>query len=185
MTSKVEIANLALQRIGEEAITSLSDDSDRARAINRIYDSELRAELRSHPWNCALKQASLAALEDEPLFDYDQMFQLPSDCLRILPDSEATDWKVVGRKLYTNDSGPIELWYIYEITDPNEMDALLVEAFASRLAWKVSPRLTNSRTTTDEAKQSYFDAIREARKVNAFEKIADERPEDDWIVARL
>lgn len=185
MTSKVEIINRALQLIGEEAISSLNDDSDRARAMNRIYDAELRAELRAHPWNCALKQAQLASSEDEPLFDFDYMFQLPSDFVRLLPQNTVTDWKVVGRKIYANDSGPLEIWYVYEITDPNEMDALLVAAFEARLARQVAPRLSNSSTMTERAAQAYKDAIAEARRTNAFENVSGERPEDEWILARL
>jgi hypothetical protein len=185
MTSAVEIVNDALQKIGEEAITSLSDNSDRARAANRIFTKELRAELRAHPWNCAVKRVQLAALSDAPLFGFAYQYQLPSDCVRILPDALVTDWQVEGRKLLTDDGGPLDVRYVYEITDPNEMDPLFVDALSSRLALRLCERLTQSSTKRELAEKDYRRALQEARRVNAFEKIAQSPPTDPWIIARL
>ncbi len=185
MTSAVEIVNDALQKIGEEAITSLSDDSDRARAANRIFTKELRAELRAHPWNCAIKRTQLAALEDAPLFGLAYQYQLPSDCVRILPSTQVVDWQIEGRKLLTDDGGPLDLRYVYEITDPNEMDPLFVDALSSRLAARLCERLTGSNTKRELAEQDYRRTLAEARKANAFEKVAQSPPTDPWIIARL
>jgi hypothetical protein len=185
MTSTVEIANNALQKLGAEAISSLSDNSDRARAISRIYAQELRAELRAHPWNCAIKRVQLAALEDAPAFGPAYQYQLPSDCVRILTSVLVTDWQIEGRKLLTDDPGPLDLRYVYELTDPNEMDPLLIDAFSSRLAWKVATRVVDSNTMTAAARQMYMDTLGAARKANAFENISAEPPEDSWLTARL
>lgn len=186
MASKVQIANFALQAIGEEAIASLSDDSERARAVNRIFAQELRAELRAHPWNCAIKRVRLAALADAPAFEYSYQYQLPADCVRpLIKRNDLPDYKIEGRKLLTNVSGPLDFRYVYEITDMNEMDAALVTAFSLRLAYKIAPRLTQSRGTAQDAYRDYKDAIADAKKANAFEKAAEELPEDDWIQARL
>ena len=185
MTSTVEIVNDALQKIGEEAITSLSDNSDRARAANRIFTKELRAELRAHPWNCAVKRTQLAALEDAPTFGPAYQYQLPADCVRILPDTQVVDWQVEGRKLLTDDSGPLDLRYVYEITDPNEMDPLFVDALSSRLAMRLCERLTNSNTKREMAERDYKRSLQEARRINAFENVAQSPPLDPWIIARL
>lgn len=183
MTSKVEVANLALGKIGAGTITSFSDNSDEARAVNRFYTPTLRAELRAHPWSCARKRDQLAALSDAPVFGFSYQYQLPSDCVRILPDADVTDWQVEGRRILTNDSGPLDLTYIGEISDPNDMDALLVEAFACRLAMTLAERLTQSNTKRELAKQEYKETVAEARRINAFERVAIEPPEDPWITA--
>ena len=185
MASWVEFANTALQQIGEEVITSLTDDSDRARAVNRIYQSELRTELRLHPWNCARKRVQLATLTTAPTFGPAYQFQLPSDFVRLLPDAEVTDWQIEGRKLLSDDGGPLDVVYIYEITDPNELDPLLVEAYVARLAMKLCERLTMSSGKRELAVRDYTEAVKQARKVNAFESISATPPEDPWVTARL
>ena len=61
MASEVDIANRALQKLGAESIVSLTQDSENARACNLCYEPIRDAELRAHPWNFAIKRASLAA----------------------------------------------------------------------------------------------------------------------------
>ena len=184
MASVVEICNLALQKVGANPISSLSDDSEEARACNRLYEPILRAELRTHPWNCAITRVSVAPDSDEPAFGYDYQYTLPSDCVRILPDNTITDWKIEGRKILTDTDTEIELVYVKEISDPNDMDPLLVEALASRLAVELAEKVTESATKRQMAWEEYKEWVREARRVNAFESTAQELPEDDWIAAR-
>lgn len=183
MTSKVEIANLALGKIGAGTITSFSDNSDEARVVSRFYAPTMRAELRSHPWSCARKRVRLAALSDAPVFGFSHQYQLPSDCVRILPDATVTDWQVEGRRILTDDGGPLDLVYIAEISDPNDMDVLLVEAFACRLAMALAERLTQSNTKRELARQEYKETVAEARRINAFERVAIDPPEAPWLSA--
>jgi len=185
MASWVELANIALQKVGEEAITSLTQDADRARAVNRIYRQELLSELRTHPWNCARARAQLAADATEPAFGLAYRYPLPADFVRLLPTSTVTDWQVEGRYILTDDTAPLEVIYIAEITDPNQMDALLVDAYTSRLAMRICERLTQSSSKREMMERDYNAAVALARKVNAFENVARERQEDSWFDARL
>ena len=49
MTSVVGICNLALTKLGAARITSLTDDTKQARALNAIYEATRDAELAAQP----------------------------------------------------------------------------------------------------------------------------------------
>ena len=68
MPSDVDIASNALHEIGEKSITSLDDDSDRARLVKQFYAVTRDATLRAHPWNFATTRRSLAQETAAPVF---------------------------------------------------------------------------------------------------------------------
>lgn len=184
MTSVVEICNLALQKIGAGTIVSLADNADEARVMSRLYTPTLRAFLRSHPWSCAIKRAQIASDETAPAFGPAYAYTLPADCVRILPDATVTDWQVEGKKILTDDDGPLDLRYVAEVADPNKMDDLFVQAFACRLAAEACERLTQNNEKRKLAWEEHSQAIREARRINAIANVSQEPPEDPWLTAR-
>lgn len=190
MASTVDICNRALQKLGAERIISLTQNSTSARACNLAYESVRDAELRAHAWNFAIKRVQLAADAAAPSYGYDYAYTLPSDCLRLLPNDHnegvyPRDWKVEGRKILTNESAPLKIRYIRRITDTTQYDATFVEALASRMAIEMCEELTQSNSKRQLAQDEYRAAIREARKMNAFENPPVEQQTDDWLTARL
>jgi len=96
--SKVEIANAALNSLGAERITTLDEDSESARKVDAIYEPTLKALLRTHFWNFAMKEASLARLVDVPVLDdYTYIFQLPSDFVRLKKTDLDEDRQLQGQ----------------------------------------------------------------------------------------
>jgi len=189
MASNVEIANRALQLLGAKRITSLDEDSRNARAINAAFEPVKLAELRKHPWNFAIKRASLAASATEPLFTKDNSFPLPSDFVRLAEQdpedlTNDLDWQIEGRNIITNDSAPLEIRYIYNVTDPNEMDVLFRESFAAKLAEVLCEEITQSNAKKADAKETYKEIIAEAKKANAIERHSQNPPEDTWVTVR-
>ena len=190
MASEVDIANRALQKLGAERIVSLTQDSENARACNLAYPLVRDAELRAHPWNFAIARVSLPADATAPAFGPANSFTLPSDFLRLLPvDPEEVindeDWRIEGKKILTNDSAPLQVRYIYRVTDPNEFDSLFVEALASKIAFQICEKITQSNQKKAAAAEDYKMAIAAARRINAFENVAQEPPPDPWDTARL
>jgi hypothetical protein len=55
----------------------------------------------------------------------------------------------------------------------------------ARIATDLAEKLTQSNKKTITAQNRYVAAQRGARKVNAFERTAQELPDDVWITARL
>ena len=189
MASVIDICNRALQKLGAERITSLDQNTENARACNVAYEYVRDAELRSHPWNFAIKRAQLAADTDAPAFGYDHQYTLPSDFLRLMPpDSRynynTLDWQIEGKKILTDDDAPLEIRYIAKVTDPNLFDALFVEVLANRMAVELCEQLTQSNTKAQIVRDDYVRAMREARRLNAFENISAEQQTDTWITSR-
>lgn len=186
MASEVGICNRALQKLGAERITSLTDDSRNARSCNASYETLRDAELRAHPWSFAIKRDVLAPDTDAPAFDYTYAFSLPSDALRILPPNDSyLDWKIEGRKILTNAGSTLNLVYIARITDPNTMDITFQEALASRMAMELCEEITQSNEKIKNAANDYTRALREARRTNAIESISADTPTGTWDLARL
>lgn len=189
MASNVEIANRALQILGAKTIVSLTEDSRNARAINLAFEPVKLSELRKHHWSFAVKRASLAASSTAPLFNRTASFPLPSDFVSLLPpDPEVNfndlDWQIEGRNIVTNDDAPLEIRYIYNVTDPNEMDVLFREALSARLALELGEEITQSNAKKSDAKAMYDDTISQAKKANAIERVAQKPPEDIWVTVR-
>lgn len=187
--SAVAICNLALTKLGETRIRALTEDSANARACNSCYDLILDQELRAHPWNFAVKRTTLAPSSVEPESDYDYAFPLPSDYLRLLPPARrGLDWKIENHEgrpaILTNDGDSLEIRYIARITDPTVYDSLFVKAFSLALADHLCEAITQSNTKKADIRNDKRDALREARRMNAFEKTSDEPAEDPWLTAR-
>lgn len=188
--SETSICNRAIQLLGAKRITSLSEDSRNARALNDAYEHVRDAELRRHPWSFAIKRASLAADSPAPSFGPTNSFTLPSDYLRLLPpDPEFhyndLDWKIEGGSIYTYDSAPLRIRYVRQETNPVVMDPLFRESLAAALAVATCEAITQSNTKKADLEEDYSRIIAEARRTNAIETVSDEPPEDTWVTARL
>lgn len=185
MTSEVEIANRALDKLGAETIVALTQDVENARIINRAYSLVLDNLLRAHNWNCAIKRVQLAPMTDVPAFDFDQQFQLPADCLRPIFPNDVTDWVVEGSKILTNDGTVLNLRYVSTLSDPNDMDSCFVEVFASELAVQIAEKITQSATKRKLAAEERDRAWQMATKANAYEKLPEMQEASTWVQSRL
>lgn len=189
MASEVEICNRALQRLGAKRITSLTDDSRNARSCNASYFVLRDAELRAHPWSFSIKRAQLAADATAPLFEKARSFTLPSDSLRLYEDDpEVTannkDWLIEGDKILTDDTAPLDIRYVRQVTDPNKMDVLFREALSARIAFELAEEITQSNAKKAAGLEAYKEAIANARRTNAIEKTSEKPPEDTWVTVR-
>ncbi len=189
MASEVEICNRALQKLGAKRITSLTQDSVNARACNVAYEVVRDGLLRSHFWNFAIKRAELAADSSAPDWGRTNSFPLPTDFMKLAPlypedNVNDLDWVIEGRNILTDDSDPIQIRYIYRVTDPNEMDPLFRELLATVLAFEVCEEITQSNSKKESLRKDRGEIIAEARKANAFESVSAEPPQDSFITAR-
>tara|TARA_R110000803_G_scaffold54495_1_gene111195 strand:- start:378 stop:974 length:597 start_codon:yes stop_codon:yes gene_type:complete len=198
MADVVDICNLALQRLGARSIASLSEDTTAGRECNRVYEHARDSELRSHPWSFARSRVSLAADSSSPVFGYASQYTLPSDYVRLLPARNVAnntvvlggidpniDWQIEGRKILTDDGAPLQIVYLKKITDPNDFDDSFTELLISRIAMDIAEKVTQSNTKKSNAEARYTNAVKEAKKINAYERPPQEAPADEWVVARL
>lgn len=181
MATEVSICSNALRRLGDDPITSLTDDTERARLCNAFYQDSRDLVLRSHPWNFAITRASLAQLSDTPAYGYNYMYALPTDpyCLRVLEmeyadyifkiENDATN----GRVLVTDES-TAKILYIARITNPTLFDSMFVETLTSKLAADLAYPITGSVQLQGQMEKMYRDKLSEARSVDGMEGFVDD-----------
>jgi len=201
MTSTVDIANYALNIIGASNISALDENSKVGRLINQRYESVRDAVFRSHPWNCLIRRAELGQETDAPVFGYSKQYALPTNpfCLRVLefsngslsyPQDNMTNntggpvFVIEGRKLLT-DEDTARIKYIARVTDPQQYDALLIDALSARLASEIAYAATGSTSVSQLADALYRDKLREARFVDATEGAPQKLEASDFIESRF
>ena len=187
MTSKVDLANGALQKQGASRIESLTQNHKNARAMNAAYAGVRTSLLRTYTWGFAVKRASIAADSDGPTWGDWNRYTKPNDFLRLVRDDEtglAVDWKIEGDYILSADAAPLEIKYIADIDDPNKYDSLFQEAFSVKLALETCEEITQSTSKKAGLERDYDNCIAEAKRIGAIEKEAQEFPEDEWVSAR-
>jgi len=182
LPSKTGICNLALKRIGANAVTSIdTDDSNEARILVYLYDFVRRALLRSHPWNFAGKRQALSRLSTTPAFEYSYEYSLPDDCIRVMNLYDSSEKFVIeGRKLLTDET-TVNLRYIYDVTIEAYFDPLFVEVFALALAYRLSYNISGNSTVTQEIKLQLDEQMRIAKMVDGTEGRFLQVSSGDWL----
>lgn len=202
--SEVDICNRAIQKVGGQPITSLSDASTSARAVNRCYELLRDSELRASNWNFAVKRAQLAASVTAPAWGYTKQYPLPSDFLRLIDirdhygvsetigslGQNEVDYSIESgdgdlKSILTNEGSPIYIRYVARVTNTGLFDPMFVEALAARIAVEISEEITNSNSKKQSLRDEYKEIMRQARYCDAIETAGEALIESDWLVARL
>ena len=187
-TSPVDIMNSALIKLGAERIISEDDSSTRARLCKERYPSVRDALLRSHPWNFAMAYSQLAEVTPKPgdVFDYERVFQLPSDCLRVISTNLPVDvrWEEIENGRIAADTAEIYVKFVRKISDVTKFDANFVEVLALALAADIAYSLTQSTAQREEARESLRKELATARSYDAQVGSVRRVISDDWLDTR-
>jgi hypothetical protein len=176
---------MSLTRLGVDTITSLLENSEQARLCNLLFNQSLDYMLQLYPWNFALVRTALALSAEEPEYDYNYAYQLPTDpyCLQVVAIKDEYSYKIEGRKLLT-DATDVYILYIKRVIDMNELSALFIEAFVLYLASQLCMPLTNNKGMSDSLFTQYQVALQKARLRDAQEDTPKLMQEVSWITAR-
>jgi hypothetical protein len=190
MASKVQIANRALQKIGQRRIVDFNENSDRSNEIDACYEFVKNAELETNVWRFSIERVSIAAMSTAPAFGRDNQYQLPADFIRpapIDPDIShfPSDILWEGTKVLTNDVGPLQLRYVSSAVSEQTFSPLFVEALAARIAIEICEKLTGSNSKKDSLESAYTFHITKARSVDAIIRGPTESEVDEWIHTRI
>lgn len=188
-SSAVDICNLSLGILEEQRIMSLTDASEPARLCHLHYDAARDFVLRLHPWNFAIRRATLAQNAEAPAFGYAHGFKLPTDpyCLRVLTINDPAvppDWKVEGRDLLT-DQAAVRLTYVARVLDATAYDAGFVQALSHFLAWKLAKPLTGSRSEAEMRREEFFAVLRTARGIDGMEDVQDALSTSPFVIEQV
>jgi hypothetical protein len=187
MATEVSICSNALRRLGDDPITALTDDTERARLCNAFYVPSRDLVLRLHPWNFAVTRATLAQLSDTPAYEYSYQYALPADpyCLRVL-EMQYKDYvfKIEhfasqGRVLLTNE-GTAKILYIARVTDTAQFDSMFVDVLTAKLAVDLAYPVTNSVKLQEQMQRLFQQKLSEARSVDGQEGFIDDLVSDTF-----
>jgi len=179
---KTGIANLALSNLGEARIQNLTEDSSRARACSARIEAVIETVLRMNVWNSALERKLLTQI-DTPIFGWNYTYQLPSDCIKVVEVEPVSRFQVEKKNILSNETS-LYLLYVGTPTDINNLDSLLAEAIAMKLAVEIAETLTSKEGLKNEMTQKYFIALQEARSANSRDKTPDHRERSSWLDAK-
>lgn len=180
--SDVEICNLALSKIGQSTINTLSEASVEAEMCALYYPNVRDNLLRSFPWNFCNKSVQLGeaatSIPENDFWEY--LYVYPSDCLKIykifedgnfaLPvpnEYEVTSYKNV--KYICCHIYQAYCRYAQKITDPTLFDPCFIDALACKMAMEIAVPISNSTDRLKIAQALYQTAIQSAMLTNAIE----------------
>jgi len=177
MTSAVGICSNALLQLGDAPISSLTEDTDRARLCNNLWPMVRDYILRKAPWSCARETVTLAPEAATPAFDWGKQFVLPGDCLRVLQVGARTqrlEFELRGRRILANVSS-LPLVYQRRLTDPIQWDPAMIDAASAEMAARLAYPITQSASLAQLMAQKAAEAMREAKAISA-----QDNPPEDW-----
>lgn len=172
--TQTDIVNGAAALLGSsERVTSIDGDSTLARHAKATWDATMRALLADHPWNFAIKRATLN-VGTAPVFGYDYTFALPADCLRFLSavdaDGDEIEALCEGGLLLT-DSETVNVRYLSSehVTGTSHWPPHLCKAAEYALAAALAEALTSSESVASRMRDEASDHMRRARRVDGLE----------------
>lgn len=201
MSSEVDICNLALSHLGEDATVSSIDPpegSAEAEHAAMFYPQARDALLEMHEWRFATKRV-LLALTASDTFEWSYAYALPSSMLRALAVLPATssaedDGEDFDQQLGADDVRIIltncedaTLKFTARVTDPTHFPPLFVEALSWLLAAHMAGPLIKGKTGQDTAKgcmQMFAALLSQAKVSDANQRKVKPTHTPDWIGAR-
>lgn len=197
MASQVEICNAALRKLGAQRITSMTDGTRNAQLLSDLWQMVLDAELAAEPWTFAMKRTQLPASSTAPLFGWNHAYPLPSDYLQLVEIDE--DWLFYisdttplftieanasgNLSILTDQTSPLNVRYIYRVSNPGLFPALFAESLACRLAAEACETITQNLSKRQAAWEGRKEAIRQAKRANAIALPPRNPPDGSWVRA--
>lgn len=201
MSTKTDIANLALSYLGDAFITTgdLTNPSTvHARLVVNVLDQTLDDFLAEHDWDFSTVWSSeLAAIANVSSPDYNFYFALPDGttpvsapdpyCLLVRKtnqDSAQEPWTVQGRRIGLAMSNTVKLFYRSR-PDISAWTPAAVTAVSYCVATKIAYAITESQSVTDQMKKMYEYELRRVRSQNGMERPAQRTRTRSLIDVRL
>ncbi len=179
MSERIDIVNLALTWLGEDVVTSLEDDLDRARIMKVNYLPARDATLEAHDWSFAILRFEPPLNAVPPVYGAGKAFDVPPEVLRIisvaLPDTDTNaafaapldslpqiDWLFERGQVICNQE-VIFCKGIQRVDEEGRFSPLFVHAFAAKLAYLCAVALTASLDSQANMLAFYSEFILEAK----------------------
>jgi hypothetical protein len=182
--TEVGICNSALIKLGVGTITALNDNTRQAQIMNEQYAKMRDALLYDHPWNFAMKRATLEDDGTEPEYEFTYQAELPADCLRVWNVECEEDFYQIEGGYILSDYDEIKIKYISKVTDPTLFSPAFCEALALKLAADTCYALVQSNSLKNTYLQEMMVYLPSIRSADSQENPAYPLEQDQWINSR-
>lgn len=178
-STKIEIVNIALTRIGCRTLSSLSQENETARSVNKVWDRLVDKVLAAGEWKFATKQAVLAVLSDEEVIGWEYVYAKPANCLHVqrvfsentvlTQDPSKFDQlqaPISSQECIVTDEEDAWAQYTTRVSDPARFSPGFIDALAWALAAELAMPLTEEPNVAKTAMGQYEVAIARGRTQN-------------------
>lgn len=187
MASKTDICNTALARLGQDPITSITDDTDAAKRCDILFDEVADIVMASGEWSTLLAQQQLAKLTTNPVHEFDFQYQLPTNIIKLVSinDNAFHDipFKRQGDRLLIN-TGTAAITYVKREPNTQLWGPHLTTAVSLKLASELALPLTNSAQIVDMLERKYMLWLRKSIAADNQQGSVSHVSSDDLIRVR-
>lgn len=175
-TSDIEICNMALDKLNQENITSLDENTKSAKKCKLWYDTIRKSLLMNLNATFSIDRAVLAEVKDFiPVYGYEKAFALPPDCLQVLNLGNPLEdrLKQIEGEYFYCDEGikNVEIRYIKDVTDVTLFDAEFTILLAYALAEEICVPITE-----DTAKANWLRGLVKEKYIECSTKYGRDNP---------
>jgi hypothetical protein len=184
--TKLDVANAALMKLGIKSISSFSDTSEQAQAVNQEYNNVRLEVLREHYWPRCMKRIALAQVEiDTDLDDgaYQYKYALPSDCVKPHSLLSKAAYTEESTFLYTDDATAVLKYLSSAVVEP-DYDEGLLDCIATKLAYVLCMRLTKDKERLNQIQQEFVYKLRVNKNLATQERTDVQRKSTLWVDQR-
>ena len=188
----VDICNMAIGYLGATGTIQLLTDTQNvnARRCNQFFKSTVEIVLREFAWSCVSKRVKLAQNTEDPEFEYTYQYELPTDCVFAIECYESTDWSTYDRwkriqRTIQTDSDTLYLLYVAFPDDYQELDVMLADCIALKLAMRMAPAYMRDKDSWQLLSSAYQQALRVAKCRDTFESKEAFTPNSRYEDARV
>jgi len=198
--TKFNICSKALAELGEDAISSFTENTPASKICGLIYPEYIQYLLASYPWNFTFKKVQLARLSEAPLNVWTYAYQLPSDLLilRAVYDNGNqgalvnTNFQRFQDEVHTNTT-KVFIDYQYQPDEqffPIYFIEFVVKALASKLALSITDDMNITQLKKIEAFGNPSDNLiggefAKARRTDAMQNPNSRIVADDLLASRI
>ena len=172
MLTKIDLCSMALLKLGETPIQSLTDDSAAAKLSRTLFEPVMDTLLASHPWRFAMSELKLVR-------NTDGNFLIPSDVLRVLK----TLGHIIGNRI-VSDCDSVHITAVVRTT-PDKYPPYFISLAATRLAMEFCIPLLGDQTVFRMLVALYETELQTAKFIDSTTTINDSITDFSLINARF
>lgn len=179
---RIDVANLALNWLGEEPIISFEDGSQASNTMDLNYEFARDATLEAHEWTFAIVRFIPGKNSTGPVWGGGNYFDVPSNIIRVLgvwdtegnvtesglslsnpfDSHEQANWLLEKDKILA-DVDAVYCKGIERVTEEGRYSPLFVHALAAKLALVTALALTQNEVLFEKMAALYAAMIKEAK----------------------